>query len=137
MNDIIIKTERQDDLLSFLQNHDFIVENLENNIHRVLREEEDPVYLSISETNLYFEVDLGNISGIASQDLYFSLLNFNTEILPVSFAINNSNPKDPRLVLVESRETVDLCDAEILSVFDALALASEKAETLLTKFIGA
>ena len=137
MNDIIIKTERQDDLLSFLQNHDFIVESLENNIHRVLREEEDPVYLSISETNLYFEVDLGNISGIASQDLYFSLLNFNTEILPVSFAINNSNPKDPRLVLVESRETVDLCDAEILSVSDALALASEKAETLLTTFIGA
>jgi hypothetical protein len=72
MNDIIIKTERQDDLLSFLQNHDFIVENLENNIHRVLREEEDPVYLSISETNLYFEVDLGNISGIASQDLYLA-----------------------------------------------------------------
>jgi hypothetical protein len=57
----------------------------------------------------------------------------NTEVLPVSFGINNANPKDPRLVIVESRSTHDLSDQELLSVFDSLEIAVDKAEAILAK----
>ena len=59
----------------------------------------------------------------------------NTEILPVSFAVNNSNPDDPHLVLVESRITVDLSDQELLAVFDALELATDKAEAVIADYV--
>ena len=64
---------------------------------RVSREDELPVFVKVDDKNIYFEVDLGNISEIASKELYFKLLDLNTEILPVSFGINNSHSEDPRL----------------------------------------
>ena len=67
-------------------------------------------------------------------DLYFKLLDVNTEILPVSVGINTTNG-DNRLVLVESREYEHLDDNEILSVFDAFELAVDKIEALLTEFV--
>ena len=88
--------------------------------------------LFINGSNLYFEVDLGNVSSFADAEFYFKILDLNTEIQPVSFGINNTNTNDPRLVLVESRDGGDLNDDELLSVFDALELAVDRAEELLT-----
>lgn len=133
MSDIFIETKRRQNLVDFLQYADFQVEELGDNIFRATRTSELPVYLKVLDNSIYFEVDLGNISGIADKDLYFEILDMNTEILPVSIGINNSNKDDPRLVIVESRELNDLCDQELLSVFDALELAVDKAETLLSK----
>ncbi|MGJ8640468.1 MAG: CesT family type III secretion system chaperone [Opitutaceae bacterium] len=131
MSNVTIKIEKKEEFSRFLSLNGFDVENLDNDVYRVCRADELPVFVKIDEQNIYFEVDLGNISEIASQDLYFKLLDLNTEILPVSFGINNTNTEDPRLVLVESRETGDLNDNETLSVFDALELAVDKAEALL------
>jgi hypothetical protein len=72
---------------------------------------------------------------MASADLYVKLLELNTQVLPVSFGIDNTQEEDPRLVLVESREFSDLNDDEFLSVFDALELAVDKAENLLSNYI--
>lgn len=131
MSNIIIKIEKKEEFSRFLSLNGFDVEDLEHGIFRVSREDELPVFAKVDDKNIYFEVDLGNISEIASKELYFKLLDLNTEILPVSFGINNTNAEDPRLVLVESRETGDLNDDELLSVFDALELAVDKAEALL------
>ncbi|RMH62844.1 MAG: hypothetical protein D6677_08760 [Calditrichaeota bacterium] len=128
---VTIATRKETDLVTFLEMNEFETEQLAENILRVRRHEELPVYVSFNGDSLYFEVDLGNISAIADQDLYFKLLDLNTEVLPVSFGINNSHPEDPRLVLVESRETDDLSDQELLAVFDALELAVDRAEALL------
>lgn len=132
MSEIIIRQETEEELLRFLSLNGFDVEELELGVTRVTREDELPVFLKIAENNLFFEVDLGNISEIANEKLLFDLLDLNTEILPVSFGINRTNPDDPHLVLVESRVTGDLCAEELLSVFDALELAAEKAAELLT-----
>ena len=129
--DVHIATRKVTDLVTFLEMNDFVTESLSDNILRVQRHDELPVYISKNGDSLYFEVDLGNISAIADEALYFSLLDLNTEVLPVSFGINNSNPQDPRLVLVESREINDLSDQELLAVFDALELATDRAENLL------
>jgi len=135
MSDLTIASRRETDFVSFLELNDFKVESINDNIYRVSRLEELPVFVSVNEGNMYFELDLGNVTGFADKDLYFKLLDLNTEILPVSFGINNSNPDDPRLVLVESRETGDLSDQELLAVFDALELAVDKAEALLSKYV--
>ncbi len=135
MNEVTIHIEKREELAQFLSMHDFVVEEIDDNVYRIQREDELPVYVSISETNMYFEVDLGNVSSYASTEFYFKLLDLNTEILPVSFGFNNTNPDDPRLVLVESRDSGYLNDHELLGVFDALELAADRASELLTEII--
>ena len=133
MNTPKIKLQREEDLSRFLQLHQFQVEDLGENVLRVEREEELPVFLKVDDNQIYFEVDLGNVDEIASLELYATLLDLNTEVLPVSFGLDTSNKDDVRLVLVESRETGDLCDDEILAVFDALELAVDRAQEVMTK----
>lgn len=135
MNNIEIKIEKTYDFIRFLNLSGFTVDDLGNDVYSAQRESELPVFLKVDETVIYFEADMGNISAIADQELYFKLLDLNTEILPVSLGINNSNPEDPRLVLVESRETQNLNDHEILSVFDAMELAIDKVELLLAQYV--
>jgi hypothetical protein len=130
MNEVIVKIETQEEFSRFLMLNGFDVEELGNSVYKVTRAEELPVFLKIDEKSIYFEVDLGNVHEFGPASLHFTLLDMNTEILPVSFGINNTNPEDPRLVLVESRETGSLNDHEILGVFDALELATDKAEAL-------
>ncbi len=135
MNEVYVASCKQEELFRFLEMNNFIVENLENRVYKVTRQGELPVFLSVDENTIYFEVDLGNFSEFADRDFYFRLLDMNTEILPVGFGINNTNPGDPRLVLVESRETGNLNDHELLSVFDALELAVDRAEDLLRQHV--
>ena len=135
MNVPSIHTTRKDSLLDFLELRGFEIEVGDHNVLRVVRNGELPTFVQINETALYFEVDLGSLKGIGTKNLYFELLNANSEILPVSFGINNSNPEDPRLVLVESRVHSDLSDEEILAVFDALELAVDAAAKILEPHI--
>ena len=137
MNKVLIKLQREDELARFLESNGFTVEELSNDVFRVQREEELPVFLKVDDKQIYFELDLGNIDAILSQDLLLSLLALNTEILPVSVGIDTSSHEDPRLVLVESRETGDLSAHELLSVFDALELAVDRVTELLSPSVNA
>ena len=133
MCEVQVHTRKEEDFTKFLSLHDFEIDDLGNGVYRVARGDELPVFVKVSQDGIYFEVDLGDVSDFADKDFYFKLLDLNTEVLPVSFAINNTNPDDPHLVLVESRETGDLNDHELLSVFDALELAVDKAQLLLER----
>ncbi|MES2475713.1 MAG: CesT family type III secretion system chaperone [Verrucomicrobiota bacterium] len=137
MNKVLIKVQREDELARFLESNGFTVEELSNDVFRVQREDELPVFLKVDDKQIYFEVDLGNIESILTQELLLSLLALNTEILPVSAGLDTSNPDDRRLVLVESRETGDLNDQELLAVFDALELAVDRVTELLSPSINA
>ena len=137
MNKVLIKLQREDVLARFLESNGFTVEELTNDVFRVQRDDELPVFLKVDDKQIYFELDLGNIESILSQDLLLSLLALNTEILPVSAGLDTSNPDDRRLVLVESRETSDLNDQELLAVFDALELAVDRVTELLSPSINA
>ncbi len=137
MNKVLIKTQREDELARFLESNGFTVEELANDVFRIQREDELPVFLKVDDKQIYFEVDLGNIEAILSQDLLLSLLALNTEILPVSAGLDTTNVDDRRLVLVESREIGDLSDQELLAVFDALELAVDRVTELLSPSINA
>jgi hypothetical protein len=135
MNDIQVETKRSYSLVDFLNLHDFMVEQIDERVFKVIRGEELPVFLYLDEDTLHFELDLGPIKELKSETFFYQLLNHNTEIQPVSFAINSSNPEDLRLVLVESRVTSDLSSDELLSVFDAIELATDRAEEIFNSYI--
>ena len=136
LESINITTDRSLPLAQFLQDQDYTVEQIDENVCQVSRDDDLPVFVQTNGQSLFFEVDLGNVSEYASQDLYFQLLNLNTEILPVSIGFDSTNPDDPRLVLVESREANNLDDNELLSVFNALEIATEKVAGVLSGYIG-
>ena len=132
---VVIRDEQERPLMDFLQMNDYFVEQITDKVLKVVRTGEIPVFLNVDEKTIYFEVDLGNISEMANEELYYKLLDLNTEILPVSLGINSTNQDDPRLVLVESRETANLDNNEILAVFDALEIAVDKAEGVLSHYL--
>ena len=133
MSDVMVLSRKQEELTRFLELNNFVVEGLSDEVLKVTREQELPVFLHVNDGSIFFEVDLGNMKELEDKDLYFKLLDMNTEILPVSFGVDNTNPDDARLVLVESRETSGLDGHELLSVFDAMELAVDKAEALLAE----
>jgi hypothetical protein len=132
---IIIRETTKTSFLEFLQDNDFFIEQVTDTVIRVNRTDELPVFLTATETALFFQVDLGNVSEIASLALYSQLLDLNTEILPVSIGLNTTNETDHRLVLVESREIDNLDSNEIMAVFDALEIGVDKVELLLSQYL--
>ena len=107
-DNVVIRDKQETPLMDFLQMNDYFVEEITDKVVKVSRTGELPVFLNVDERTIYFEVDLGNISDIANEELYYKLLDLNTEILPVSLGINSTAEDDPRLVLVESREIANL-----------------------------
>ena len=132
MTNIQVNVQKSTEFVEFLRTYGFDVEPLDSSVLKVSREGELPVYISVGEESLYFEVDLCPLSSLqVSEAFFYKLLDLNTEILPVSAGIDSSNPDDVRLVLVESREASNLDDTELLAVFDALELAVDRLEALL------
>lgn len=135
VTELIVHKRSEMSFTSFLQDCDFDVEELTENVIKACRTNEMPVYIHIRDNSLYFEVDLGSLKGFSGQELFIDLLDINTEILPVSVGIDTTEPNDPRLVLLESREANNLDENELLSVMDALELAAEKVATVLQKYV--
>lgn len=123
------------DFVSYLQDADFDVEQITESVMKVARIGELPVFVHARDNSLYFEVDLGSLTGLAGQALFMDLLDLNTEILPVSVGIDSTEPGDPRLVLLESREADNLDENELMSVMGALELAADKVAIVLAKHV--
>ena len=123
------------DLIDFLENRDYIVDEVSDNILSAKKSGEMTVYISLIDEVMYFYVDLGNITDIADKDLYFKILDLNTEILPVSIGIDTTNEKNNRLVIVESREIDNLDDNELLYIFNAMEIATDKVAMLLAEYL--
>ena len=133
--DAVVTSTSTKSLQDFLLDRGFIVEEVDGSVQSVKRPGELPIFLSLSKSSLFFEVDLGNISSFADSNLYYRILDLNTEILPVSVGIDSTNSDDPRLVLVETREIANLDDNEVLSVLDAMEIAVDKVEELLSTYV--
>jgi hypothetical protein len=134
MENINIINRQNISLKDFLESHDYLVKKIKKDIWKIVRDDLE-VFLK-SETNIiFFEIDLGITDSIASKKFYQELLELNSKILPVSLGIDRNTTEQERLILMESRETENLDANEILSVFEALEIASLKVENLLTKFI--
>jgi hypothetical protein len=135
MENVTVRDVQNPTLVEFLQSSDFFVEQVTESVYKVNRSGEPDVFLTIKEGTLFFEVDLGSVIGLDSKELYFTLLDLNTEILPVSVGIDTTEKSDPRLVIVESREISNLDSSELLSVFDSFEIAADKIEAAMSPFI--
>ncbi len=135
MRNINIRKSSNANLFEFLESKGYNIDLLDENVSCLSKDDELPIFIMLDGNNLFFEVDLGNISEIATQELYFKLLDLNSEILPVSLAFNSTNKEDVRLTLVESREVENLDDNELLSTLTALEVASDKVEILLSEYL--
>ena len=71
MNSVTVHIRKQEEFTKFLEMNDFEIDDLGNDVYRVVRNDELPVFVNISENNIYFEVDLGNVTDIADNDFYF------------------------------------------------------------------
>ncbi|MEI6857606.1 CesT family type III secretion system chaperone [Psychrilyobacter sp.] len=89
-----------------------------------------------NEDSLYFELDLVGINKVRDDiDFYKKILNLNTEILPVSIAINSSEETDNRLIVAESLPTENLDENEILEVLDVMDISLPKILKLINEYI--
>ncbi len=92
----------------------------------------------ITDEQIEFVIDLCGINDLDKnklQEIYEKILDENTEILPSSFGIDSGNPKDKRLVLVDSLAIENLDENELLLTLDALALNVIDAYDLLEKYL--
>ena len=92
----------------------------------------------ITNEQIEFVIDLCGINDLDKnklQEIYEKILDENTEILPSSFGIDSGNPKDKRLVLVDSLAIENLDGNELLLTLDALALNVINAYDLLEKYL--
>ena len=106
----------------------------------VLLLENDEVNIGslITGEQIEFVIDLCGINDLDKnklQEIYEKILDENTEILPSSFGIDSGNPKDKRLVLVDSPAIENLDENELLLTLDALALNVIDAYDLLEKYL--
>ena len=69
MSDVKIASRREADLVPFLEFNDYTVDEIGNNILRVSREDELPVFLSVFICSLYLEIVLFKIENFLK--LYF------------------------------------------------------------------
>ena len=132
--EIVIRSVRSIGLEEFLQSHDYIMTEIKNDVILISRSDLS-VYLKSDKGILFFEVEIGNISKERTIELYEDLLDLNTEILPVSIGIDKAATNDPRLVLVESRESANLDENELLSVLQTMEIAVAKVELVLKKHL--
>ncbi|MBU1536754.1 hypothetical protein KKF84_15625 [Myxococcota bacterium] len=135
MKNLLVRSIATQTIFEFLADRGFFVEQVTDKVIRVSRDGEIPVFLTMNGNSLIFQVDLGNIKEIGSKELYFRMLDLNTEILPISLALDTSHADDIRLVLVESREVKNLDDNQLLGVFYAFEIATERVELALAEFV--
>ena len=92
----------------------------------------------ITGEQIEFVIDLCGINDLDQnklQEIYEQILDENTEILPSSFGIDSGDPKDKRLVLVDSLAIENLDGNELLLALDTLALNVIDAYDLLEKHL--
>jgi hypothetical protein len=76
------------------------------------------------EQSIFFQMDIIGINELKEEvELYKTLLDLNTEILPISLAIDSTNEENKRLILTESLETENLDENELLKIVETFELS--------------
>ena len=134
INSVSVRSATHSPMGEFLESHDYIITEVKEGIYKVSRDFIE-VFLSIDEHNIFFQLEVGDLSQYEDLAIYRDLLDLNTEILPVSLGLDRTSSGSPRLLILESRETKNIDENEILSVFESMEIALFKVEKILTKYV--
>ena len=133
---IRVRSSVQQSLAEFLEGQDYLVEQPGENILAVSAIGGPSIYIAHEEYReeygtLYFELNMGQLGSIRnSAEVLYRLLDLNSEIAPISAAVN-SEGEEPALCLVERLETENLDGNEVLAVLEAIGLACLRVQQLL------
>lgn len=130
-HEINVRSSRQQGLVEFLEEHEYIVAEIADNIWQVNAIGGPSIYLAQEGQSLYFQLSIGTLGKLAEDaQLLYQLLDLNSEITPASLAID-SQAQPAELCLVERRELSSLDSNEVLSVLESLNLASIRTQKIL------
>lgn len=130
-----IRKVEEKNLEEVLLENGYLVEKKEE-IYFVKFKEFDAKAVMLEEgATLFVQVDLVGVNDLHNDvALYKKLLDLNTEILPVSIAIDSTDEKNQRLVINESLEIENLDENELLKVFDTIDMSFGKIFNLLKEY---
>lgn len=90
----------------------------------------------LEEQILFVQLDIIGTNFVnESMDFYKKLLDLNTEILPVSLALDTTDPDNERIVINESLDITNLDENELLNVFEAIELSLKRVFNLIKEYI--
>ncbi|BDU49677.1 CesT family type III secretion system chaperone [Haliovirga abyssi] len=130
-----IRKVEEKNLEEVLLENGYLVEKKEG-IYFVKFKEFDAKAVMLEEgETLFVQVDLVGVDDLHNDvALYKKLLDLNTEILPVSIAIDSTDKGNQRLVINESLEIENLDENELLKVFDTIDMSFGKIFNLLKEY---
>ncbi len=89
----------------------------------------------VEDETLFLQLDIIKLKELKETiELYKALLDMNTEILPVSLAIDSTDKNNERLVINESLEIQNLDENELLKVLETIEMSIPKVYRLLKNY---
>ena len=130
INNIQIRTQLHTPLIDYLENMGYIIDVIDEKILKVNSVGNESIFIVQEDKTLYFEMSLGEVAPIKNLPTFYHLLDLNSEIAPISIAINSEDEKD-QLVLVERHPIDNLDGNELISILEAMELASIRVSEII------
>jgi hypothetical protein len=101
-----------------------------------LKDYETPLILVEDENELYFQLDIIEMSHLVEDiNLYKMLLRTNTELAPLALAIDDSREEDEVLVLIESIDRDNIDDRILIGIIEHFEDSIIKIAVMLKNYI--
>ncbi|TDT72301.1 hypothetical protein EV215_0089 [Hypnocyclicus thermotrophus] len=136
INDISIRQVVNFNISEILIENGYNYESINDSVALVTLKDIDTKTIIVKQDNILFiQQEIINLNQLKEDlTLYKKLLDLNTEILPVSIAIDSTDEKNQKLVINESLNITNLDVNEVLQVFEAIELALPKIFNIIKEY---
>lgn len=136
MQEVLVRSQEMQSLEEVLLENGYYVEKRDDVYTVNLKEFTDLyVLLAIEGKTLFIQLNIVSVNELKDDvGLYKRLLDLNTEILPVSIAIDSTNQEDPRIVINESLAIESLDENELLKTFEVIEMNIERIYNILKEY---
>lgn len=132
-----VKINVKQSITELLYSYGYIVKRQSDSLMLVtLKDYETPLILVEDENELYFQLDIIEMSHLVEDvSLYKMLLRLNTELAPLALAIDDSRDEDEVLVLIESLDRENIDDKELIGIVEHLEASIIRVAIMLKNYI--
>lgn len=132
-----VKINVKQSITELLYSYGYIVNRQSDSLMLVtLKDYETPLILVEDENELYFQLDIVEMSHLVEDiSLYKMLLRLNTELAPLALAIDDSRDEDEVLVLIESLDRENIDDRELIGIIEHLESSIIRVAIMLKNYI--
>jgi hypothetical protein len=132
-----VKINVKQSITELLYSYGYIVKRQSDSLMLVtLKDYETPLILVEDENELYFQLDIIEMSHLVEDiNLYKMLLRTNTELAPLALAIDDSREEDEVLVLIESIDRDNIDDRILIGIIEHFEDSIIKIAVMLKNYI--